>query len=73
MINIAAQLGTAATTGLGDERQQRPQAGHADRVNDVAAVAGRLRQAGAFQRIQVETEGGGRDFERGRDVASGHA
>ena len=67
--DVAAQFGTAAAAGLGQEAEQLPQPGEAHGMDDLPALAGGLRQAGALERGQMERRGGGRKAEPGHEIS----
>ncbi len=66
--DVAAQFGPAAAAGLGQEAEQLPQAREPHGVDDLPALAGGLRQAGALERGEMEREGRGGHCEPRRDV-----
>ena len=70
---IAAQFRAAAAAGLGEKAEQPPQARDARRMDDLPALAGRLREPCPLQRREMKGGGRGRQPEAVREFTGGHA
>ena len=53
---VAAEVGSSATTRLGQEAEESAQAGEANRIDDVTALPGGLDEAGLFEGGQMERQ-----------------
>lgn len=54
--DVAAQLRSAGTAGLGEKPKQASQASNANSMDDLPTLSGGLGQAGAFERRKMERQ-----------------